>query len=172
MRVNTVDKARKSPGACGRCHDEIPVGAAYRWAKPRYGSKAVRCAKPDCRFRGSELTGSDKISRVRAAGESVEDACDRWDGSDVSAIKSALDDAASEVRDVAQEYTDAAEAMGGAGSENEERAAECESFADELESAEQSIDEYDGDEDEEEARATWVEETKSTATDAAASCPL
>lgn len=73
-RVNLVKKARIAQGKCGRCGVEIKRGDPYRWTKPRYGSKRVRCMRRECRFRPSDLTSSDNRAAIFAAQESVEDA--------------------------------------------------------------------------------------------------
>lgn len=130
-RVTTVTKSMKDL-VCGRCGEALPKGGAYRWAKPgfRTRTRLIRCTKPECSFRQSELTTS-KLSEVYAA---QEDALDEIEAAeDVEGLESALTDAADRAREVAQEYRDAAEAMGDAGAEMEERADELDSWADELE---------------------------------------
>jgi hypothetical protein len=72
-RIYNVKKSRKDQGACSKCGDPLPAGTPYRWIKPRYGRKRVRCTKHECRFRASDLTSSDKLSRFYAAQEIVED---------------------------------------------------------------------------------------------------
>lgn len=140
-RVNTVAKARTDQGKCRACGDELPAGAAYRWIKPRYGSKVVRCLKAECRFRSSDLTSSDKLARVYSAQETLEDAIAGWDGEDGEDVKQALTDAAEEIRDVASEYESSADSIESAFSssstadECREKAEALESWADEIESA-------------------------------------
>jgi len=71
-RVTTVKKSRKSPGKCFRCDKTIPKGAGYRWWKFRFGRKVIRCLK--CPYpRPSELTRSDKLSRIYEASEAIEE---------------------------------------------------------------------------------------------------
>ena len=58
-RVNRVEHCRKSPGACGKCGEEIKIKDAYVWWKFRYGGKCIRCAKPGCVPKPSDLTQSE-----------------------------------------------------------------------------------------------------------------
>lgn len=74
MRIHIVRKSRKDQGRCSKCGTPLPVGSAYRWIKFRYGPKRVRCMRNDCRFRGSDLTTSDKMSDLYSAQEQAEDA--------------------------------------------------------------------------------------------------
>jgi len=116
MQTNYVKHARGSPGPCEKCVKPIPKGAAYKWIKGRFGPKRVRCdACPDWRL--SEKTGSDKLSRLYAARESVEDALAAWDrdSGDVEDLRSALESAAGEASDVAEEYREAASSWNDAG---------------------------------------------------------
>ena len=73
-RVNKVKAARKAQGNCGSCGKPILPGDPYSWTKPRYGSKKVRCSS--CKFRQSDLTSSDKLSRLYSAAEALEDSAD------------------------------------------------------------------------------------------------
>lgn len=159
-RVNTVSKSLKAQGECGKCRKEIKKGDGYRWWQFRFGGggKCVRCLAPTCRPRQSELTGSDKLSRVYAVGESVEDAISAFrEDKDVDSLKTALTDGAEQLREVAQEYRDSSESIESgmnnrmpACDELEEKADSLESTADEMESAEANLAEREG-EDEEEA---------------------
>lgn len=130
-RVTTVSAARKDQGSCSKCGDPIPKGAAYRHASPGFrGGKIVRCMKPECSFRQSDLTTS-KMATVYAAQESAED--DVNQAEDADGLKAALEPLAEAAREVADEYREAAEAMGEAGYEMEEKADSLESYADEVE---------------------------------------
>lgn len=142
-RVETVQKARKSPGKCGKCGEEIPAGAPYRHWKFRFGGKHIRCMKSACGPRSSDLTGSDKLSRVYAAGESIEDALAAFDqDDDADSLRQAMEEAAEQVREVAEEYRESASNMESAFSggspqidELNEKADNLESKADDIESA-------------------------------------
>jgi hypothetical protein len=155
-RINSVKKARKAQGKCGRCGKDIAVGDGYIWIKPRYGGKRVRCSDPKCRFRSSDLTGSDKLSRVYSAQEEMEDFIADWDGDegDVSALKDALEQAASDIREVGEEYQESADNIRDSFSESstadecEEKAQELEGWADEIESAMDELADFEPDEDE------------------------
>lgn len=130
-RVTTVNHARKDQGNCSKCGDPIKKGDGYRHASPGFrGSKIVRCLKPECSFRGSDLTTS-KLATVYAAQEAAED--DVAQAEDADGLKAAMEAVAEAAREVADEYREAAEAMGEAGYENEERADTLESYADEVE---------------------------------------
>lgn len=157
-RVNTVKKARKSPGACGKCQKKIAKGAGYRWWKFRYGGKHRRClACPPPR--ASELTSSDKLSRVYGAGESIEDAIGAFrKDHEIEALKTACEEAASELREVAEEYRESAQNIEDGLNvrtqqcdELEEKADNIESKADEIEQAAGDLEEFDEDAAEEEA---------------------
>jgi hypothetical protein len=64
MRVTTVLRARKDVGKCSKCGTEIKRGDGYRWWKFRYGSKYVRCSKPDCAPRPADLTQSEYMKQI------------------------------------------------------------------------------------------------------------
>jgi hypothetical protein len=134
MRVNTVDRCRKSPGTCGRCGTKITEGMGYRWAKGRYTGKKVRCLNAACHFRPSDLTGSDKLSRLYSAREEVEDVL-ATDFDDADEVRSALETAAGEAREVGEEYAEASSNLDGRlnAEELDEKAQQCENWADELE---------------------------------------
>lgn len=151
-RVNTVEKSLKSPGDCGKCGTTIAKGAGYRWTKPRYGGKRIRCLGSNCRFRSSDLTSSDKLSRAYQAGENIEDAIEAFrESREVEDLKSALTEAAEQLREVGQEYRDSADSMESGMNGNrmpmcdelEEKADSLEEKADEIESAESSLPELE-----------------------------
>ena len=131
MRVNTVQSARK-PQTCRRCCAEIPKGQGYRWAKPRYGPKMVRCMSSACNFRPTELSSS-KMARIEEAIQEAQESIDMAE--DYEGIKSALDDCAQVARDVASEYQEANDAWAGGNGRDDlhEKIDICEAFADELE---------------------------------------
>lgn len=158
-RVNSVDKARKSPGTCGKCSKKIDQGQGYIWWKFRYGGKRIRCSTCP-RPRQSELTNSDKLSRCYAAGEAIEDAIDAFRKSlDVEDLRQALEDAANELTEVAEEYRDSASNVESGMNGNrmpicdelEEKADNLESKASELESAASELEEFDEDQAKEDA---------------------
>lgn len=150
MRVNHVTSARKSPGPCSACRKPIEAGQAYKWIKGRYTAKSIRHETcPD--WKASEMTGSDKLSRLYSAKESVEDAINEF-SEDASDLRSALEEAASEAQDVAQEYTDAAEACAAIRDQCEEYASSAENFGSECDSTAGDIEDFDEDAAREEAR--------------------
>jgi hypothetical protein len=150
-RVNSVKKARKSAGKCDKCGKDIKKGDPYKWWKFRYGGKHKRCAK--CPYpRASELTQSDKLSRLYGAGENIQDAISAFEGDyDVESLRSTLEEAANDVREVGEEYQESASNMEeyfqGSSQVDElnEKGENCESKADEIESAAGDLEEFDED---------------------------
>lgn len=151
-RVFTIEKSRKSH-KCGNCGDTIKVGEPYRWTKPRYGGKKVRCVKPSCKFRQSDLSGA-KTAVIYDAIEDAQKVIETAESHEE--IQAALQGVAEVARDVGSEYEDANSSWAGGSTSNpefEEKAEACNSFADELEGWEFS-DTYE----EEEVRQEAIEE--------------
>jgi len=176
MRVNVIEKCRKSPGKCGKCGKVIEAGHKYRWAKGRYTMKMVRCDRLRCNFRQSDLTGSDKLSRLYAARESVEDLLET-DFESPSDIIDALVDAANEARDVGSEYSEASSNLDGKlnWEELEEKAQQCEQWADALEDVvldEYDADQFEGDDTPEEKMEAWRDGVRQEVEDALSSLEL
>lgn len=146
-RVTYVQKARKAPGIC-RCGKKIEAGDSYFWWQNYRSPKQFRCSEH--RPRPSEYaTTSDKLSRLYAAQENVEDALVAMlgDPDDASDIAQALRDAAETAREVGDEYRESADNIeDGFGTrtsqcdELEEKGDNCDSWADELESAADDLD--------------------------------
>jgi hypothetical protein len=215
MRVTTVKHAKK-PQTCNKCGAKIKpsrdekrvvvvrgkkikrvvrvLGDGYRWIKFRHGGRRIRCMKPECRFRSSDLTTSEKKSRVYAAREVAEDAVAAWNA-DIEELRGILEDCASEVKEVADEYRESADNMESAfpnGSptidECNDRADELESWAEDLESdadfenyegaiPEELVSQGKGDEDPEVVEArdkheAWREAQRSAAQDLLDACPI
>jgi len=63
-KVNRVEHARKPQGKCSKCGTDIISGAPYVWWKFRYGGRRVRCTKPECQPKPSDLTQSEYLSTV------------------------------------------------------------------------------------------------------------
>lgn len=138
----------RNPLACGKCKTTIAKGAGYRWTKPRYGPRKVRCLKPSCDFRPSDLS-SAKTATIHDAIEDARNEIDTAESHDD--IQSILQSVADTAREVAQEYQDASDqwAGGNGNAEFQEKADTCESFADECESWS-----FSGETDEETVRQT------------------
>lgn len=142
MRVTSVKKSRQAR-ECGKCGDKIAVGDGYVWWKFRFGGKRVRCLKAECAPRPSDLTSSDKLSRLYAIQENLSDEIAEWrknDPTDTEDLKTALESAGSEAREVADEYRESAQNIeDGFGHETSmseeinEKAESVDSWADELE---------------------------------------
>lgn len=158
-RVNSVEKARKSPGTCPKCSKKIEKGASYIHWKFRYGGKRIRCATCP-RPRQSELTNSDKLSRCYAAGEDISDAIDAFRKDlDEEGLRGTLEDAANTLREVAEEYRDSSSNVENGMNGNrmpicdelDEKADNLEAKADEIDSAAAELEEFDEDHAKEEA---------------------
>jgi len=150
-KVTYVKSARKDYPE----HD-IAKGDSYYWWAFRYGGKRYSKTPP----RPSQLTQSDKLSRVYATHESIEDVIAATKSlTDVAALADTLSNAADEVREVASEYTDAAEAVRENFSESptaddcEEKAQELEAWADTLDQASQDLEGFEPGEGESESIA-------------------
>jgi hypothetical protein len=130
-RINTVPKSRK-PVICSHCHIPLPPGSTYRWIKLRYGSKQIRCTKPECQFKPTDLSTS-KTARIE---EAIDEArTDIYVASSHDELQTALQSVADVAREVADEYQEASDnwAGGNGHEEFQEKADTCNSFADELE---------------------------------------
>lgn len=93
-RLTTVEKARTSPGKCGKCSKEIKKGDRYLWWQPFRSSKRVRCGTCP-RPRPSETATNEKLSLCYAAGEAIEDAINIFrDNGDIEDLRSAMESAA------------------------------------------------------------------------------
>jgi len=148
----------------------------------------VRCGS--CVFRQSDLTSSDKLSRVYSAQEEAEDRLGAWDGADADEARGILTDLAEAVREVGEEYQESADNImesfpsGNSTSEEcEEKASGLEDWADTCESAADDIEDFDEagvepepDESKEDAvvraREAWAEEVRSNVEGAIVECPL
>lgn len=179
MRVNYVKRAAKET-ACDKCRKVIKKGDPYKWAKGRSTGKKIRCEELGCKFRPSDLTGSDKLARLYGAQEAADDALGAWiPGEGLAALEELCAAMAEELRDVSNEYRDAAEAMGAAGGESEEKADNIEEWADEIQSAAQDVEPFvveaakggnknaDGQTIEE-----WAEDIRAQVSEVINSCPL
>jgi len=191
MAVKRVNKARKAQGKCGNCGKPIEVGDSYVWHQFKFGSKRVRCDSAACYFKPSELTTSDKLSRLYGAQENAEGQLDDWSREDTADLQAIVDEAANEIREVAEEYRESASNMeehfpGGCPAIDEcnEKGDECDGWADELDGVDfeefdpDSVD-IDDDASEEDrqqaidtARDDWAEEQIDKVRDALGNCPL
>lgn len=109
-KLIVVAKSRKSPGTCNKCGTVIEAGQPYRhWThwRGRKNCRCMACPAP----RASELADSDKIGRVYAAAEAIEDAIAGWDRDSLDDIKTPVEDAMEQVREVAGEYEESASNM-------------------------------------------------------------
>jgi len=200
MRINHVQKARKDQGRCGRCDKEIKVGDPYKWIKPRYGGKKVRCEF--CQFRPSEMTSS-KMGIVYDAQEDALEEIGKWCDEDAADLQEILNRFAETVREVSEEYQESCDNIRDTFSDSptadecEEKANELDSWASEIESAASELagsfaDDFDesdveidprerdagmSEEDQiEEARSEgvdqWIEDRREQAEDVVQDCPV
>lgn len=171
---------------CGKCGNEIEVGAPYKWVKtksgPYGGTVKYRCSTCPV-WRPSELSSS-KMAEIMAAQEELDDQLPAAES--VDDLESLRDNLAEAIRGVAEQYEESASNMeDGFGHETEqsmelrERAESLEAWADEVESVdfddfdEDDIGEEDPDEDEiEAARDAHWEEQRSKLDDIAQECPV
>jgi hypothetical protein len=111
-RVHFVQKAAKD-------NSVVKKGESYYWWKFRFGGKRFSKTRP----RPSQLTPSDKLSRIYAAQEAIEDT-EIPQASDSDSPK----DLADAVRDVAQAWRDQAEELRSVAEEYEESASNMEEY--------------------------------------------
>jgi hypothetical protein len=152
-RITLVKKAQKNQGECGKCGMKVKKGDGYKWWKFRFGGRYVRCLKPECAPKPSDLTRSEFYGTLYGLEESLSSALDDFrKGGEPADLAGALNDLAEELRNLGSECQDKLDNMpeglqqGDTGQLLENRAQECESKADELESAAgeiESVELYD-----------------------------
>lgn len=164
-RVKDVEKARTSPGNCGKCSKEIKKGEPYLWWKPFRSGKRLRCGTCP-RPRPSETATNEKVSLCLSAGESVEDAINLFrKNEDLEDLRSALESAAETVREASEAYRESAQNIEDGfqhtTSQSEELAEKgdnLESKADEIDSAASALEDFDEAAAEEEAEAEYAKD--------------
>jgi hypothetical protein len=130
-RVTT--QATRTERNCGKCGDLIPRGSNYRkWAFFRQRTPHVRCLKPTCAPRPSELTQS-LLATIYGAQEALEDSL--VDDFTPEVVESGLQDLIDACEEVAGQYEEAAEPFNNEG-EHQERAEAVQDFQSEVESVE------------------------------------
>lgn len=154
-RVNFVKAARKD-------NSLVKKGESYYWWKFRYGGKHMSLKPP----RPSQLTQSSFLSTVYAALESLEDLTADMDADD---LKSAVEEAAGEIRSAGEEALSNRDNMpealqdGETGNMLQERADAAEQLADELEAVDLDVEDFDEPEREEGESDEAFEERKEAA---------
>lgn len=141
-RVHTL-KTRKDR-ICEKCRGPINPGDQYRYFQVgfRNSFKHIRCMKPGCTPRPSELTNS-KVSSIMAAQEGAGDELDALTASvgEPSDITAIVERVAEAIEEVKGEYEEGLEAWPGGNSNIQERVDTLESAYDELSSFQFSGDE-------------------------------
>lgn len=136
-RVISKDHSKPLPNyKCGKCGDEIQVGAPYLYWEPYFRSsmKSIRCMKASCSPRPSERDSS-LMSSVLAAQESVEASLSEATQESASDFEELAQEMADALEEVIDQYKEADEHFGGQGSsEAGQKAEELESSKDEIES--------------------------------------
>lgn len=108
QKLHTVPKSRKDQGECGKCHEPLPAGTAYRWWQPgfRARSKYKRCMKPECTPSPAERETS-KAATILFAQEAFNKNVETLDTvDDIQDAVREVADAVAEVRDEYQEVLD------------------------------------------------------------------
>jgi len=120
------------------------LGDSYRWIKFNRRPKTIRCMRNECRFRPSDMTSSDKLSRIYAAQETAEDAADDWDPEEgTDALESIIEDLKNEIDEVAQEYQESADNIEAVFTGGSSTAEDCKEKSENLESWSSDLDSLD-----------------------------
>jgi chromosome segregation ATPase len=189
MKIHVVKAARKET-VCSKCGKKIEIGKSYRWWQHAFRAPTkwhIDHGHP----RQSDLTTSDKMSRIYSAQETLEDlvsssksldtSIDEGDELDVivkrvkdeiesnlEELNSQMEEAAGEMNDVAEEYREGAENIRehfGDTSQTDEmdsKADALEEWASELESFD--VEEPD-DPEPDESISDWMDATESWLSD-------
>lgn len=160
---------------CGKCGDPIVKGHTYRWYKVGFRSRTrhIRCMKPTCTPRASELDSS-LMSGVWGGQEAAGDALDALEAGDPeddsSNVNHAVQDYGVALTDVGEQYRDAADAMGSAGEEMGEKADTLADSGADLDDWTASTEEPDFDDCENEEHATERSDGEATLPRGDSSC--
>ena len=147
-RIHTQKARKDGRWKCGRCGKGIGKGEPYYKAYPYYGPKdgIVRCT--GCGHpRPSEITSSDKLSRIYAVQEQLDDWTGEASVDGLEDLRAMIDEARSELEEVASEYNESADNMeeyfSGSSQVDEirEKADEVEGWAQQLDDVDTAIEE-------------------------------
>lgn len=170
-RVKYTKRAQRSPGQCEKCRETIAKGDPYRYYFLGFRSKhkRVRCMKPTCSPRTSELESSNR-AEAYAAIETAQDSLQamRDEPGEVSDVETVVQEAAEAINDVAQQYREADESFGGGGATQsgeiadqlEEAASELESFGSSVQDEPDPCADHEGDDALESSDASKMEEVR------------
>lgn len=148
-------KSARSERTCEKCKATIAKGEPYTWFKVGFRSKhkRVRCSRPQCQPKESELISSPFLSQAARIREDLQEAIDAFsqNGGSPEDLKSAVEDAAGSFRELGEEAQGSFDNMpeglqqGETGQMLEQRAQRCEEIADELEGVDFDSAEHDFD---------------------------
>jgi hypothetical protein len=150
-KVFRVESARKSPGKCSRCGEEIAAGSPYVWWQFRFRGKTVRCGKAECGPKPADLTSSEYQKAIYALHDNY-----KFEGATLDDLESERDNAVSDIESLRDETQEKLDNMpeglqqGNSGTLLQERVDALESAVSDLENVE--FDELDdaGEEDQSE----------------------
>lgn len=158
-KVNRVEAARKSPGKCSRCGEEIAVGSPYVWWQFRFRGKTVRCGKSECRPKPADLTSSEYQKAIYAIQEN------KFEGITLDDLEAKRDDAVSDLESLRDETQEKLDNMpeslqqGNSGTLLQERVDALESAISDLENVEfDELDDSDEEDQSEEAKKERLDE--------------
>jgi hypothetical protein len=167
-RVTTVKKAQKDQGSCSKCGTPIKRGDGYRHWAFRYGGRYVRCLKPECAPKASDLTQSAFLQQLASTRETLEEAVAEFErGGGAEDLATAMETAAEELRTVAEECEEKLGNMpeglkeGDTGTLLQERTDACNEAADTLENQASEARDKEGellDLEDPEAIQKWADE--------------
>lgn len=161
--VVVVKSSRGKDVKCGRCGIAIEIGITYRHFQKYKAPKQYRCMKMECNPKQSELTGSDKLSRLYVCQENIEydvsilQKEENVNEDALNILADAVDAQVEEIIEVGEEYHESADNMSeyfpGSSKvdEIEEKADACEEWAGALEQAASEVrdtEKEEGEEDE------------------------
>lgn len=186
MRATTVAKAKKSPGQCGHCRTTIEAGQGYVWAAAFRSAKKVRCLKPECRFKGSDLEPNEKMATIRRAEEDASDSLSKWGGEDAEEVRGILESFHAGVEEAKEAFEESAQNIeDGFGHETEasteqaDKASELDSWLTDIEQAKDDIEDFEFDaaeaesgQDKDEQLEAWSEAVRDKAQEVIDACPL
>lgn len=96
-QIYQVKKTRKDQGNCEKCGVAIKKGDPYRYWEFRFGGRHVRCMKPECDPKPSDLTNSPFLSTLASIQETT------FDADNLEDLESARDDVKGQLEELRDE---------------------------------------------------------------------